>query len=57
MAGSINKDCKIKMAIIDKEIVVPPNTEIGYDLKQDKKRFFVEKESAIFVIPKGYKFS
>jgi glucose-1-phosphate adenylyltransferase len=53
----INKDCKIKMAIIDKDVEVPLGTEIGYDLKQDKKRFFVDKESGIIVIPKGYKFS
>lgn len=53
----INKGCKIKMAIIDKDVEVPPSTEIGYDLKQDKKRFFVDKESGIIVIPKGYKFS
>ncbi len=52
----INKDCKIKMVIIDKDVEVPPSTEIGYDLKQDKKRFFVDKESGIIVIPKGYKF-
>jgi glucose-1-phosphate adenylyltransferase len=45
------------MAIIDKEVDVPPNTEIGYDLKQNKKRFFVDKESGIIVIPKGYIFS
>ena len=57
MAGAINKGCKIKMAIIDKDVNAPPNTEIGYDLKQDKKRFFVDKESGIIVIPKGYKFS
>ena len=57
MAGSINKDCKIKMAIIDKDVNAPPNTKIGYDLKQDKKRFFVDKESGIIVIPKDYKFS
>ena len=57
MAGSINKDCKIKMAIIDKDVDVPPNIEIGYDLKQDKEGFFVDKESGIIVIPKGYKFS
>ena len=57
MAGSINKDCKIKMAIIDKDVDVPPDTEIDYDFKQDKKRFFVDKESGVIVIPKGYKFS
>jgi glucose-1-phosphate adenylyltransferase len=53
----VNKDCKIQMAIIDKDVEVPPGTEIGYNLKQDKKRFFVDKESGIIVIPKGYKFS
>ena len=47
----------MKMAIIDKDFNAPPNTEIGYDLKQDKKRFFVDKESGVIVIPKGYKFS
>jgi glucose-1-phosphate adenylyltransferase len=56
MAGATNKDCKIKMAIIDKDVDVPPNTEIGYDFKQDKKRIFVHKESEVIVIPKGYKF-
>jgi glucose-1-phosphate adenylyltransferase len=56
MAGSKNKDCEIKMAIIDKDVDVPSNTEIGYDLKQDKKRFFVDKESGVIVIPKSYKF-
>ena len=57
IAASINKDCEIKMAIIDKDVNAPPNIEIVYDLKQDKKRFFVDKESGVIVIPKGYKFS
>ena len=57
MADLINKDCKIKMAINDKDVDVPPNTEIGHDFKQDKKRFFVDKESGLIVIPKDYKFS
>ena len=29
---------------------------MGYDLKQDKKRFFINEESNIIVIPKGFKF-
>ena len=45
------------MSIIDKDVEVPPITEISYDLKQDKKRFFVDEESGVIVIPKGYKFS
>ena len=52
----INKNCKIKNAIIDKDVEIPSGTEIGYDLKQDKKRFYVDKESDIIVIHKGYKF-
>ncbi len=52
----IGKSCKINMAIIDKDVKVPPNTTVGYDLKQDKRRFFVDKESNIIVIPKGFKF-
>ena len=52
----IGKNCKIKMAIIDKDVNVPPGTTLGYDLEQDKKRFFVDEESNIIVIPKGFKF-
>ena len=40
------------MAIIDKDVNPPPSTEIGYDLKQDKKRFFVNKESGVTVSPR-----
>ena len=52
----IGKNCKINMAIIDKDVEVPPNTAMGYDLEQDKDRFFVDEESNIIVIPKGFKF-
>ena len=52
----IGKNCKINMAIIDKDVEVPPGTTLGYDLEQDKKRFFVDDESNIIVIPKGFKF-
>jgi hypothetical protein len=30
---------------------------MGDDLEQDKKRFFIDEESNIIVIPKGFKFS
>ena len=45
------------MALIDKYVDVPPNTEIGHNLEKDKERFFIDKESGVIVIPKGYKFS
>ena len=53
----VGKDCKINMAIIDKDVVIPPGTEIGYDPAADKKRFHVDPESNIIVIRKGYQFS
>ena len=52
----IGKNCKINMAIIDKDVEVPPGTTLGYDLEQDKNLYFVDDESNIIVIPKGFKF-
>jgi len=52
----VGANCKINMAIIDKDVVIPPGTEIGYDPEADKKRFHVDTESNIVVIHKGYKF-
>ena len=52
----VGADCKINMAIIDKDVVIPPGTEIGYDPEQDRKRFHVDEESNIIVIHKGFKF-
>jgi len=52
----IGKNCKINMAIIDKDVDVPAGTVIGYDSEEDKKRFHVDPGSNIIVIPKGFKF-
>lgn len=48
----IGRHARIRRAIIDKNVVIPPNTEIGYDLEADRKRFPVS-ETGIVVIPKG----
>ena len=48
----IGRRCRIKKAIIDKDVVIPPGTEIGYDLDEDRKRWHVT-ESGIVVIAKG----
>ena len=50
---TIGRYCKIKKAIIDKNNIVPPNTEIGYHPKEDAKRFTVTPRG-IVVVPKGY---
>ena len=49
----VGRHCKIKKAIIDKENIIPPRTEIGYDPKTDRKRFTVTPRG-IVVVPKGY---
>ncbi|MEO6950802.1 MAG: glucose-1-phosphate adenylyltransferase [Polyangia bacterium] len=50
----IGRHCKIKKAIIDKGVHVPPHTEIGYDPEADARRFTVT--DGIVIIPKGYSF-
>ena len=48
----IGRHCRIKRAIIDKDVTIPPGTEIGYDLDEDRTRFHVTP-SGIVVIGKG----
>jgi glucose-1-phosphate adenylyltransferase len=48
----IGRHARVKRAIIDKYVRVPPKMEIGYNLKEDKKRFTVT-ESGIVVVPKN----
>jgi glucose-1-phosphate adenylyltransferase len=52
---NIRRHCKVRRAIIDKHVVVPPGTTIGYDLELDRRRGFTVTESGIVVIPKGMK--
>jgi glucose-1-phosphate adenylyltransferase len=47
----ISEHAKVKNAIIDKQVTVPPHTQIGYDLELDRKRFVVTT-SGIVIVPK-----
>jgi len=49
---NVGRYAKIKRAIIDKEVNIPQGMVIGYNLEQDKKKFFVT-ESGIVVVAKG----
>ena len=49
----VGRYCKIKKAIIDKDNIIPTRTEIGYNPKEDSKRFTVSPRG-IVVVPKGY---
>jgi glucose-1-phosphate adenylyltransferase len=48
----VGRHAKIRRTIIDKDVQIPPKTEIGYDLDEDAKRFTVTGPG-IVVVPKG----
>ncbi len=48
----VGRHSKIRRAIVDKGVKIPPHTTIGYDLEADRQRFTVT-ESGIVVVPKG----
>ena len=50
----IGRHCKIKKAIIDKNVEIPAGTTIGFDAEEDRRRFHVTPEGVV-VIPKGMK--
>ena len=49
----VGRHCKIKKTIIDKENVIPPNTVIGFNPHEDRKKFTVTPRG-IVAVPKGY---
>jgi glucose-1-phosphate adenylyltransferase len=49
---NVGRYAKIRKAIIDKDVIISPRTVIGYDLDEDKKRFYVSPDG-IVVVPKG----
>ncbi|NJD21569.1 MAG: glucose-1-phosphate adenylyltransferase [Melioribacter sp.] len=52
---NIGRYARLRRTIIDKNVVVPEGTEIGFDSESDKKKFTVS-DTGIVVIPKNYKF-
>ncbi len=48
----IGRDCRIRNAIIDKHVKLPPGTIIGEDPEEDARRFTVSAEG-IVVLPSG----
>jgi glucose-1-phosphate adenylyltransferase len=49
----IGRHAKVRRAIIDKGVCVPPEVEIGYDLKLDRQRGFTISENGVVVIAKA----
>lgn len=51
----IGRYCRIRKTIVDKDVVIPPGTIIGYNDEEDRDRFFVSS-GGVVVIPKGFQF-
>lgn len=49
----VGRHCRIRRAIIDKDVKLPPNTTIGYDLDSDRHRGFTVTEQGVVVIAKA----
>jgi glucose-1-phosphate adenylyltransferase len=50
----VQEGARIRRTIIDKGSEIPPGMEIGYDLKEDAKKFTIT-ESGIVVVPKDFR--
>jgi len=49
----VGRHCRIRRAIIDKDVEIPPHSTIGYNLDHDRQRGFQVTEGGIVVIAKA----
>ena len=49
---NVGRHVKIKKAIIDKNVVIPDGSTIGYDLDADRAKGYTVTESGIVVVPR-----
>ena len=49
----VGRYSKLRKAIIDKNVKIPPNTRIGYNWEEDINRGFIVSEEGVVVVPKG----
>jgi len=50
---NVGRHCRIRRAIIDKDVQIPANTTIGYNLEHDRQRGFTVTEQGVVVIAKS----
>jgi glucose-1-phosphate adenylyltransferase len=48
---NVGRHCRITRAIIDRGCQIPPNTVIGENLEEDRKRFYVSPGGVVLVTP------
>jgi glucose-1-phosphate adenylyltransferase len=50
---NVGRHCRVRRAIIDKDVQIPANTTIGYNLEHDRQRGFTITEQGVVVIAKS----
>jgi glucose-1-phosphate adenylyltransferase len=50
---NIGRHCRIRRAILDRDVHIPEGTVIGYDTQADRQRYFVT-DSGITVVTRDY---
>jgi glucose-1-phosphate adenylyltransferase len=50
---NVGRSCRIRKAIIDRDVHIPEGTTIGYDADADRERYFVT-DSGITVVTRDY---
>ena len=50
---NVGRHCRIRRAIIDKDVKIPQNSTIGFDLDHDRRRGFTITEQGVVVIAKA----
>jgi glucose-1-phosphate adenylyltransferase len=53
---NIGRNCRLKRCIIDKHVIIPEGTEIGYDEEEDRKRWTQVTESGLVIVEKNRRF-
>jgi glucose-1-phosphate adenylyltransferase len=49
---TVGKGARVRRAVIDRYNIVPSDTEIGYDVEEDRRRYHVDR-AGIVVVPRG----
>lgn len=49
----IGRQARVRRAILDKGVIVPPGLEIGWDLARDRDRGFTVSDDGVVVVAKG----
>jgi glucose-1-phosphate adenylyltransferase len=53
---NVGRYCRIRRAIIDKDVVIPEKMEIGFNAEADKAHGLALTEGGVAIVPKGHTF-